>query len=185
MYLKSTWIKSSPSSFWPPLVRVSMAAGSSIFRLVHIPTRPLLSPVSEIYGVVPRVCASGPESASVRISLDPFLKTNWKTSNDRRGNQGEKKLESNYMKCTVKNIDIHRNATHRQASKHSLMSKSQDCWVAALSRHREFMSALWMQAGKQQTASQRSGCWSRTVTRARARASETALCCSWERSHVS
>lgn len=47
------------------------------------------------------------------------------------------------------------------------MCKSQDCWVAAFSRRPEFMSALWMQAGKQQTASQRPGCWSRTVTRAR------------------
>lgn len=36
-----------------------MAAGSSIFRLVHIPTRPLLSPVSEIYGAMPRVCGVG------------------------------------------------------------------------------------------------------------------------------
>lgn len=62
---------------------------------------------------------------------------------------------------------MYTNAAHIQESKHSLMSKSLDCWVAALSQHPEFMSALWMQAGKQQTASQRSGCWSRTVTRPR------------------
>lgn len=61
-----------------------MAAGSSIFRLVHIPTRPLLSPVSEIYGVMLRACASGPERAVcvwICLRSGPFSqnqKTNWK-----------------------------------------------------------------------------------------------------------
>lgn len=52
-------------------------------------------------------------------------------------------------------------------SKNSEVCEPQNCWVAAFSQHPEFMSALWMQAGKQQTASQQSGSWSRTVTRIR------------------
>lgn len=37
---QSRSIKPGSSFFWPPLVRVSMAAGSTIFRLVHIPATP-------------------------------------------------------------------------------------------------------------------------------------------------
>lgn len=60
-----------------------MAAGSSIFRLVHIPTRPpLLSHVSEIYGVTQHVCVSGPERAAC---VDPAT-ANWKSRDDRREN---------------------------------------------------------------------------------------------------
>lgn len=151
------------------MVRVSMAAGSSIFRLVHIPTRPLLSPVSEIYGVMPRVCAGAPERAVCGSAwgLDPFFlkteKTNWETSTNKTESQGENKMENDNIKCTVKAF-TETQMQHIQASRHSLMSL--DCWGAALSWHPEFMSALWMQAGKQQTASQQSGCWSWTVIRA-------------------
>lgn len=59
--------------------------------------------------------------------------------------------------------NIHKCNTHT-GSNHSLRTKSQNCRVAALSWHPGFMSALWIQARKQQTASQHSGCWSQAVT---------------------
>lgn len=146
-----------------------MAAGSSIFRQVHIPTCPLLSPVSEIYGVVPRVCVSEQwERALYRSDwgLGLFRESKnliwiWKNKIQLRENEQIRK-----------GSDTHISAASIQARKYSMMSKYYDGWVASsqpapksscqlsgckLENNKQLLSGLDAGAGQSPRLSLRSG----------------------------